>query len=379
MSKRYSYTRLNQFRTCPRQFKFNYIEKAAVEKPVGVEAFLGNQVHRALERLYKYKVNGRIQPLEEMLETYHAAWEGPDRDSIKVTRENMAVDDYIAIGVKALRRYYEIYQPFTQGEVLGLEKPINFPIDPDNRFTMTAKIDRLSQRGDGTVEIVDYKTNATIPTQQDLDNDLQMGLYQMGVRFLWPQFDRIELKQIYLRQGVEMTAVMNDDKIDMLSYDVRQRILEIEEAIRNDDFPVRESAICNWCVYYELCPAKRHRLALEDDISDAQFDASEGEKLAGEYLELDEKIKVLQSRQKALKEDIARFCEDFELSKLESDRGEVRVSLSDHGVSRPRPPMKRPLPSCRFWPAKPASMRSSASIPMFCTRNFTLPNASIRN
>ena len=112
MPKSFSYSKIDQFENCPRQYKFNHIEKAVVEKPVGVEMFLGSTIHRALEKLYKFKVNGRIQPEEEMLADYHEMWEGPDRDNIKVTREYMAIDDLIMVGDDSLRKYYKMYYPF---------------------------------------------------------------------------------------------------------------------------------------------------------------------------------------------------------------------------------------------------------------------------
>ncbi|MCP4705479.1 MAG: PD-(D/E)XK nuclease family protein, partial [candidate division Zixibacteria bacterium] len=298
MTKSYSYSKIGQFQNCPRRYKFNYIEKATVEKPVSVEMFLGSAVHRSLEKLYKFKVNGRIQPVEEMLADYHKDWEGPDRDRIKVTREHMGIDDFINVGKKALEKYHKMYEPFDEGEIIGLEKKVNFPLDSANRFMMRAQLDKLIQRADGVVEIIDYKTQSRLPTQQDLDNNLQMALYQHAVNFLWPQFDKIELKQIYLRQGIAMSTVMDQDKLDMLKQDSINSILEIEQAARDDDFPVRESALCDYCPYFELCPAKRHRQALEDESADV-LDPKTGKELAEKYLQLNYEKKKLDSELKA--------------------------------------------------------------------------------
>jgi hypothetical protein len=52
MARSFSNSKIGTFETCPRQYKFEYIEKASVEKPIGVELFLGNAVHRVLEKLY---------------------------------------------------------------------------------------------------------------------------------------------------------------------------------------------------------------------------------------------------------------------------------------------------------------------------------------
>ena len=328
MTKSYSYSKIGQFRNCPRQYKFNYIEKATVEKPVSVEIFLGSAVHRALEKLYKFKVNGRIQPVEEMLADYHKDWEGPDRDRIKVTKEHMGIDDFINIGAKALKKYYQMYHPFDEGEIIGLEKNASFPLDPANRFMMRAKLDKLVQRDDGVVEIVDYKTQSRLPTQQDLDNDLQMGLYQHAVNFLWPQFDKIELKQIYLRQGIAMSTVMSQDKLDEKKQETINLILEIEQAGRDDDFPVKESALCDYCPYFELCPAKRHRRALDDEAADV-IKPETGKELAEEYLKLNHEKKKIESEMKALKEDIVGYCDKTDMLRLDSDSGYIKITSTE--------------------------------------------------
>lgn len=328
MARSYSNSRIQTFNTCPRQYKFQYIEKAAVEKPVSVEAFLGDAVHRALERLYSFKINGRLQTLDEMLKFYHEHWEGPDRDRIKVTRENLGVDDYIRVGVDALSRYYERYHPFDDGDVVALEKNIKFPLDPKGRFTINGKVDRISRRQNGIVEIIDYKTKAFLPTQQFLNDDDQMGLYQIGVRYLWPDFDRIELKQIFLRQGTEMKAVMDDEKLEEIRYRVYQKILEIERAAKDDNFPPKESGICDWCIYFELCPAKRHKLALDEEI-DVEFDVESGKELAQKYLELNEDKKRLESELRALREDIIRYCSEFDVTNIAAPGGSVKLSSSE--------------------------------------------------
>ncbi|UCD17594.1 MAG: PD-(D/E)XK nuclease family protein, partial [Candidatus Zixiibacteriota bacterium] len=248
MGRSYSISRLGTFQACPRQYKFQYIEKAAVKKPVSVEVFLGNAVHRALEKLYIMKTNGRLQPLEDMLAYYREIWDGPDRDRIKVTRDNLGVDDYIKVGLEGLEKYYVKYSPFDNGEVLALEKNFSYLLDPQGRFQFNCKVDRLNRRPDGVVEIVDYKTSAMIPTQQQLDDDDQMGVYQIGVQQLWPDFDKIEIKQIFIRQGLEMSTTMDESRLEEIRYRTYQRILEIEQATRDDEFPPRETNLCSWCV-----------------------------------------------------------------------------------------------------------------------------------
>ena len=328
MARSYSNSKIGTFNTCPRQYKFEYIEKASVEKPVGVELFLGNAVHRVLEKLYTLKRNGRIQILDEMLRFYSECWEGPDIDKIKVTRDGLGVDDYIKVGSEALKRYYEMMHPFDDGEVIALEKNINFPLDSGGRFVISGRIDRISRNEDGLVEIIDYKTKTSLPSQQAFDNDDQMGLYQLGVQHAWPDFKDIKLKQFFLRQGVTMTTAMDNDRLEEIRYRTYQKILEIERAQANDDFPPNEGPICDWCVYFELCPAKRHQLTLKGNIV-MEFDAKMGRDLAGKYLKLNNEKKVLESEMKALKQDIVRYCEETDVTNIMAETGSIKLIVRE--------------------------------------------------
>jgi RecB family exonuclease len=328
MTDYFSFSKIDQYKQCPRKYKFGYIEKATVEKPVTVEIFLGSTVHRALEKLYNFKVNGRIQPEDEMLADYKKAWEGPDRDRIKVTREHMGIDDFIKIGSTALKKYYRMYHPFDEGEIIGLEKNVSFPLDRDNRYTMRAKLDKITLRKDKVVEIVDYKTGSRLPTQPEFDNNLQMALYHHAVNFLWPQFEKIELKQIFMRQGMVMATVMNQDRLDELRQITINTISEIEQATRDDDFPVKESALCDYCAYFELCPAKRHRRALEDEATDV-INPQTGKELAEKYLKLNHEKKKIESEMKALKEDIIGYADKTDITRLEGDSGFLKITSTE--------------------------------------------------
>ncbi len=324
----YSKSKIETFKNCPRQYKFQYIERAVVEKPVSVENFLGSAVHYALEKLYNFKMNTRLLSKEELLELYRKYWETPEKDKIKVTREGLGVDDYIRVGSEALAQYYDKNAPFEDGTSVALEKKITFPLDPEGRFTISGVIDRICRRHDGVTEIIDYKTNVSLPTQQTLDNDTQMGLYQLGVKYLWPDFKEIQVRQVFLRHGVSLTAVMNDDKLEEIRYRAFQDILEIEKVRRDDAFPPHESPLCDWCVYYELCPAKRHRLSLDDDLG-VEFDKEAGKELAQKYLELSRKKKILEAELEAMKDDIFKFCEQADITTLVSALGSVKITVSE--------------------------------------------------
>jgi ATP-dependent helicase/DNAse subunit B len=68
----YSISQLDKFEECALQYKFLYVDKIKRYEE-GVEAFLGQRFHDAMEWLYKERAF-RIVPLEEILEYYEKDW-----------------------------------------------------------------------------------------------------------------------------------------------------------------------------------------------------------------------------------------------------------------------------------------------------------------
>ena len=159
MLKIYSYSALDAFRSCPRKFKFTYVEKVDVPKRVNVDTYLGNAVHRVLLKLYQQGADGVLMPREDMLALYRRQWETMDLEHLTLTDEFHTVDDYIRLGERMLETYYERYRPFDEGVLLGAELHLAFTL-ARTPFRFRVYVDRLWKRDDGVVEICD----GTVPT-----------------------------------------------------------------------------------------------------------------------------------------------------------------------------------------------------------------------
>jgi putative RecB family exonuclease len=68
----YSISQLGKFEECALQYKFLYVDKIKRYEE-GVEAFLGQRFHDAMEWLYGERAF-RVVPLEELLEYYEKDW-----------------------------------------------------------------------------------------------------------------------------------------------------------------------------------------------------------------------------------------------------------------------------------------------------------------
>ena len=68
----YSISQLKNFEECALQYKFVYVDRID-RKEEGVEAFLGQRFHDAMEWLYGERAF-RVVPLEELLDYYEKDW-----------------------------------------------------------------------------------------------------------------------------------------------------------------------------------------------------------------------------------------------------------------------------------------------------------------
>ena len=70
----YSNSRVSTYENCPYQYKLKYIDKIKVDIPTTIEAFMGNLVHQALEKIYKDKKFMKENSLKEILKFYKDLW-----------------------------------------------------------------------------------------------------------------------------------------------------------------------------------------------------------------------------------------------------------------------------------------------------------------
>ena len=137
---------------------------------------------------------------------------------------------------------------------------IDFSLDDNNKYRMKGITDRLSRTQDGSYEIHDYKTSAYLPGQQETNEDRQLGLYHIGVQKRWPDVKNIRLIWHYLAFDTELVSYRTPEAISSLVESTKSLIDEIESA---QDFLPKESWLCDWCEYPDLCPRRKHFFKVE--------------------------------------------------------------------------------------------------------------------
>jgi phosphotransferase system IIB component len=93
-----------------------------------------------------------------------------------------------------------------------------------------------------------------------VDQDRQLGLYELAVRQEFPDAKEVRLIWHYLRFDKQLVSVRTEKQRQEVLADTLKLIRKIEAT---KEFPAQESSLCDWCGYFEICPAKGHRIKTE--------------------------------------------------------------------------------------------------------------------
>ena len=246
----YSHSRLSTYEKCPLQYQYRYLDRIKRDTQ-SIEAFLGNRVHEALEKLYRDLMQSKIASLDEILTLYRTRWDAEFSDKITIVKTEFTADHYRRTCEECIAKSYRRHQPFDSGTTLGLEERLMVWLDDQGRYQLQSYIDRLVRMGEGVYEIHDYKTSGTLPSDADLRKDRQLALYQMAIEKRYPDAREIRLVWHYLVFDQKLASGRSPQEIERHRRQMIGLIDTIEEA---KAFPPRESALCRWCEYRDICP-----------------------------------------------------------------------------------------------------------------------------
>jgi len=263
VNKHLSYSRLSRFEQCPASFKLHYIEKRTAEP--GVPLKFGKLLHAVLEVLVReHMENERSGPLsvDRAIELYREGWAKAGLTGMEVFQEGLdIIDDFVR----------------DQGEldhrnVLAIEKEFRLRV---GRFTVLGFIDRVDWVDDETVEVIDYKTNRMLFTRDEVDHSLQMSLYHLAARMLWPWVKNVRLTFHMLRHGVRMRTERTEEQLQAAQTYVETVGAMTEQAT---EFPARINSNCIYCDHRQHCPAYAEALKGKREVICEDTTASTAER-----------------------------------------------------------------------------------------------------
>ncbi|NMB92141.1 MAG: PD-(D/E)XK nuclease family protein [Parcubacteria group bacterium] len=350
---RISYSSLENFKNCPLKYKYSEIDK--IKEPKTKEAIFGNYIHQVLK--WFYQQDPHFPTLEGLLEYYYNHWPTstgkPQKEKAYLRSQGFSWQDeheekdYFQEGMRILEEYYKKNFP-PKSIIMDLETKFEAVVDetpnePGGKHILTGVIDRIDKLPDDTIEIIDYKTGKRIPSQNDVDTNLQLSIYALGLQRKWPKIklENLRLSLYFLKFGEKIeTSKTQEDIIK-----TQEKIIDLIHQIQKSSFEPKSSPLCNWCGYRPLCPLWRH---LYEDTLAKELNGINIEQKIDEYFKLREEKEKLDSQLKELKNIIELYSRQKGLKRVFGNNGSFNQEVN-HKISFDKNKLKEILEPLGKW------------------------------
>ncbi len=206
-------------------------------------AKLGNNIHNALEEWRRPNPEtGKVRRplLKKLLELY-------DEESSK----NEVNFDMYEDGKQMIKRWF-VERGGRKVKVLAVEQAIGSHKAPhklSNGTPIFGFIDLVLEHPDGTIELLDYKSQRKPIKQEEADSNIQAGIYIAAAKEIWPNRDIIFTFDL-LRYGT-VTTIWSDERIESFKAWLKGQYEWIQSV--TDPVPTIGDG-CKWCPFVDICP-----------------------------------------------------------------------------------------------------------------------------
>ncbi len=309
---RISYSSVGTYQTCPLKYKYQHVDR--IPEPKSKEAVFGTLVHAVMKYVHTPAL---ISPtVEQALDYFAKGWNS------EVYEDEMEERAAFSQGVTIIQDYLSRNKPndFT---IVDLESRFAIEIGDDisGKHIVSGIIDRIDRTKDG-YEIIDYKTTRKMPSQDKVDNDLQLSIYLKAFLARYPKevdhLDKITVSLYYLKHGVKLSSTRTREQLERVDETFLQVIKSIEEA----KFEPILSPLCDWCGYQKICPLWKHKFAETRKVETADV-----KQAIGEYLDLKGRMSEEKLRLGKLQSLILEYMEQEGVERVFDEQGIIGKSL----------------------------------------------------
>jgi DNA helicase-2/ATP-dependent DNA helicase PcrA len=235
-----SYSHVDDYLTCP--LKYRYVRVLRVPLLLHHRVVYGSAVHKAIQQMFKARLEGRGFAEDDLVAAFRAAWVSEGF----LSREHE--ERRLAAGEQILRRFFrqESEAPWSPTAV---EREFAFYVE---RTKLVGRYDLVVVRDD-RVSILDFKTGAVVDAQQAearVRDSLQLDVYALAWRSsTGRQPDWVELR--FLESGLAAGRRPSEEDAQR----TRELIRDVAARIRRREFPAQPSwNACGGCPFRDICP-----------------------------------------------------------------------------------------------------------------------------
>jgi putative RecB family exonuclease len=241
---RFSPTRIELYRFCPRAYHF-YYEEGLRWGGMNAGFAVGGNLHRTLQLIHDRGAQQNVS-LDELLTQLRDGWSQAGFSS----PEEAAA--HLSAGEAMLTQYYHS-TPDVERETVWTEKTVQHRY---NEFVLFGKIDRLDRRADGALEVVDYKSGRLTVSEEEVRASLALTVYQLLIARNHPGVE-VYVGILCLRSAVHVA--IHRTEVELM--EAEHEIINLVRAILEDE---EKAALpgpqCRNCQYPRICGPGRQWL-----------------------------------------------------------------------------------------------------------------------
>jgi len=260
---KFSFTQLKAFASCPLQYKYAHLVKIPIK---GKAQFsYGKTLHTTLQKVFQLNLernnfnqadlfgnkspkptnsNQLLVSLEELYKIYQENWLDDWYE------EKFRKDEYYQNGKNALKNFYDkikIDLPL----VKFLEKSFSLKLGD---FTLKGVIDRVDEKGDKRIEIIDYKTGqAKLGEKLETEDKEQLLIYQIAANEVFG-YQAEKLTYYYLDSGRAVSFLGDVKELSKIKEKIKKEVGQIRKTdFSNDGSIATPGFVCKFCDFKEIC------------------------------------------------------------------------------------------------------------------------------
>ena len=310
---RLSYSALESFQNCSLKYKFQNIDK--IKEPKSKEAVFGTLIHGTLKFVHAPSL---LAPkLEDALDYFSKNWNSD------VFEDELEERSAFSMGVAMIQEYYK-KNVIADYNIVDLESRFAVEIKNPKDGSMhivSGIIDRIDKTEDG-YEIIDYKTTKKMPSQEKVDNDLQLSVYLNAFLARYPKeidkLDKVTVSLYYLKHGVKLSSTRTLQQLEA----AKQLFLDVIAEIEKGVFVPNVTPLCDWCGFQKMCPMWKHKFKSEEKIDSTEINTA-----IGDYINLKSAITSTKVQLAQLQEKIAKYMEQEGVERVFSEEGIIAQTL----------------------------------------------------
>jgi putative RecB family exonuclease len=171
---------VNEYVDCGLLYRLSRVDKIPPEFRSSDLEF-GSQIHRVLEAYHRQKLEGNLLSVKDLHKIFERAWKeaAESKEDIRYP-EGKDFQTYLLEGKELITVYFNKVQDDNRFKVIGVEEPFSFTIDKCP-VPIIGAID-LIEEDSNTLIITDWKTSGRGYSNDEVDRNFQLTLYQIAAK-----------------------------------------------------------------------------------------------------------------------------------------------------------------------------------------------------